>query len=265
MPVVQHASKEIRLKIVYYGPGLGGKTTNLEYLHAHSRPELRGKLLSLNTEAERTVFFDLLPVDLGTYHGYRIRLHLCTVPGQIALDSTRRLVLRNVDGVVFVVDTQKEALHANIESMANLERNLVLQGDDPRRLPLVVQYNKRDLPGVMSVQELQWALHVPAEVPQFEACARMGQGVADTLKAVVKMCLRIVGDPQQAPEGRSASIMPGMRASMFPGGRPPVLQMPSIPPPPRLPSSARHVPPTRREWHQQLAQAPVPTSKQRSA
>ena len=134
MPVVLHASKEIQLKIVYYGPGLGGKTTNLEWLHKHSRPELRGKLLSLASESERTVFFDLLPVELGSFQGYRIRLHLCTVPGQIAMDKTRKLVLRNVDAVVFMADSQKDALHGNLESIRNLETNLILQGDDPRRI-----------------------------------------------------------------------------------------------------------------------------------
>ena len=235
MPVVQHASKEIQLKIVYYGPGLGGKTTNLKYLHAASRPDLRGKLLSFATESDRTFFFDLLPVELGLFKGYQVRLHLCTVPGQIALDSTRKLVLRHVDGVVFVVDSQIEALHSNIESIRNLETNLRLQGDDPDRVPLVVQYNKRDLTNIIPVDELSVALNVPEEVQQFEACARTGMGVGATIKGIVKDCLRLLGDPRKAREGRTQSILPGVRASMYPGGKPQTLQVPEFPAPPRLP------------------------------
>lgn len=240
MPVVQHASKEIQLKIVYYGPGLGGKTTNLKHLHAASRPDLRGKLLSFATESDRTFFFDLLPVELGKLNGYQVRLHLCTVPGQIALDSTRKLVLRHVDGVVFVVDSQEEALHSNIESIRNLETNLRLQGDDPDRVPLVVQYNKRDLPNVIPVDELAVALNVPDGVQTFEACARAGKGVAETLKAIVKECLKLVGNPKHAKEGRTRSILPGVRASMYPGGRP--TSVPNFPPPARVPEGLRELP-----------------------
>jgi signal recognition particle receptor subunit beta len=236
MPVVQHVSKEIQLKIVYYGPGLGGKTTNLKYLHAASRPEYRGKLLSFNTESDRTFFFDLLPIELGRFKGYQIRLHLCTVPGQIALDSTRKLVLRHVDGVVFVVDSQIEAIHSNIESIRNLETNLMMQGDDPRRIPLVVQYNKRDLPNIVPTEELHVALNIPDEVTEVEACARSGVGVPETLKAIVKDCLHLVGNPNKQREGCTRSILPGVRASMFPGGRPSWMDLPAIPPPPRVPT-----------------------------
>jgi mutual gliding-motility protein MglA len=256
MPVIQHTHKQIQLKIVYYGPGMGGKTTNLKFLHAHSRPEMRGKLLSLATESERTIFFDLLPVELGLYRGYTVRLHLCTVPGQIALDATRKLVLRHVDGVVFVADSQALTLDANIESIRNLELNLTLQGDDPARMPLAVQYNKRDLPDILAVDELHELLGVPDGVPEFEACAREGLGVPETLKAILKSCLKLVGDPVQAREGRTQSILPGVRASMFPGGRPSVLEMPAIPPPARLPTTRRHVPPTTRG-----ARDCVPTAK----
>ncbi|MFI5308320.1 MAG: ATP/GTP-binding protein, partial [Polyangiales bacterium] len=145
MPHVDHARRELRLKLVYYGPGLGGKTTNLEQIHGRTRPELRGKLLTLNDASERTLFFDLLPMDLGTYRGYLVRVHLCTVPGQIAHDRVRQLVLRSVDGIVMVVDSQRERLHDNLESIRNLDVNLRLQGEDPGTLPMVVQYNKRDL------------------------------------------------------------------------------------------------------------------------
>ena len=216
MPLVNHARQEIHLKVVYYGPGLGGKTTNLEYIHSHTRPELRGKLISLATEAERTLFFDLLPVELGQFRGYQVRLHLCTVPGQIAHDRTRRLILRHVDGIVFVVDSQSFRVDDNVQSIHNLAENLRLQRDDPDRLPIVVQYNKRDLPAALSIDELRERLGVPADTPEVNAVAVTGQGVFETVKAILKACLRIVGDPVDAPEGRSPSIMPGKRASMFP-------------------------------------------------
>src|SRR3954451_5253785 len=164
MPRIHHATREIQFKVVYYGPGFSGKTTNLEQIHKRSNPAHRGKLVSLNTESERTLFFDLLPVDLGVFRGYSVRLHLCTVPGQIALDETRRLVLRNVDGIVFVVDSQRERLEANIASLRNLEANLLLQGDDPSRMPLVVQYNKRDLPKALAAEELRRELGIDADV-----------------------------------------------------------------------------------------------------
>ena len=216
MPLVNHARREIHLKVVYYGPGLGGKTTNLESIHGRTRPELRGKLISLATESERTLFFDLLPVDLGLFRGYQVRLHLCTVPGQIAHDRTRRLILRHVDGVVFVADSQRFRLEDNLESIDNLADNLRRQGDDPDRLPVVVQFNKRDLPTAMPVRELRAALNIPDDVHGVEAVAKQGKGVLETVKAILKGCMKIVGDPTGAPEGRSPSILPGQRASMFP-------------------------------------------------
>jgi len=219
MPLVNHSQRELHLKLVYYGPGLGGKTTNLEYIHGHSRPANRGKLISLMAESERTLFFDLLPVDLGSFKGYTVRIHLCTVPGQIALDATRRLVLRHVDGIVFVVDSQVGRIEDNVESIRNLEDNLVLQGDDPTRIPLVVQYNKRDLPNVHSVEELHEALRVPPDVLEIEAIATQGRNVFETFKAITLECLKLVGDPARHAEGRSPSILPGRRASMYPGGK----------------------------------------------
>jgi signal recognition particle receptor subunit beta len=216
MPLVQHARRELHLKIVYYGPGLGGKTTNLEHIHARSRPDRRGKLISLAAESERTLFFDLLPVELGEFKGYQVRLHLCTVPGQIAHDRTRQLVLRHVDGIVFVVDSQRARLEQNVQSIANLDENLRRQGDDPDRLPLVVQYNKRDLPDVASIDELREQLRVPAGVSEIEAVATRGVGVFETMKTVLKQSLALVGDPTRAKEGRSPSILPGRRASMYP-------------------------------------------------
>ncbi|MEY4514725.1 MAG: hypothetical protein RLZZ450_6847 [Pseudomonadota bacterium] len=217
MPRIHHATREIQFKVVYYGPGMSGKTTNLEQIHKKSNPAHRGKLVSLTTESERTLFFDLLPVDLGNFRGYAVRLHLCTVPGQIALDETRRLVLRNVDGIVFVVDSQPERLDANVASLRNLEANLLLQGDDPSRMPLVVQYNKRDLSTALSHEMLQQELGITDEVRQIEACAVRGQGVFDTFKAITKACMAVVGDPKKMPEGRSISALPAAKhASMFP-------------------------------------------------
>lgn len=236
MPLVNHSRKELHLKLVYYGPGLGGKTTNLEYIHGQTKPSNRGKLISLKTEAERTLFFDLLPVDLGNYRGYRVRIHLCTVPGQIALDSTRQLVLRHVDGVVFVVDSQETRIEANVDSIRNLEINLRKQGDDPDVMPLVVQYNKRDLPNAMSVDELRRELNVPRGVREFEASAVRGDGVFPTFKAITMECLKLVGDPTIMEEGRSRSILPGRRASMYPGGIPPESGSGLLPRSPKVPS-----------------------------
>lgn len=235
MPLVQHARQELHIKVVYYGPGLGGKTTNVEWIHAHSKPERRGKLVSLAAESERTLFFDLLPVELGTFKGYQVRLHLCTVPGQIAHDRTRQLVLRNVDGVVFVVDSQRARLEDNRQSIENLYMNLRRQGDDPDRLPLVVQYNKRDLGGgIASIRELREELRVPKDVPEVEAIATRGIGVLETMKIILRECLQLVGDPRTAKEGRSPSILPGQRASMFPGRAAPIRSV--LPPNAPVPS-----------------------------
>ncbi len=220
MPNVHHGLKELRFKIVYYGPGLGGKTTNLELIHRRTRPENRGKLIALNNEAERTLFFDLLPIDLGRYRDYAVRLHLCTVPGQIAHDETRKLVLRHVDGIVFVVDSQESRVSENAESIRNLAINLRAQGDDPATMPTVVQYNKRDLPTALGVQALRDALGIPAETLQIEATAKSGQGVFETLKAITSACLALVPDPTLAPAGHSPSILPGRRPSMFPDATP---------------------------------------------
>jgi signal recognition particle receptor subunit beta len=242
MPLVHHARHELHFKIVYYGPGLGGKTTNLEYVHANSRPDRRGKLISLAAESERTLFFDLLPVELGEFKGYQVRLHLCTVPGQIAHDRTRQLVLRHVDGIVFVVDSQRARFEQNVESVINLDHNLRRQGDDTDRLPLVVQYNKRDLEDISSIEELRAALSVPPEVPEHQAIATRGVGVFDTLKSIMKQCMSLVGDPRTAREGRSPSILPGRRASMYPHEGEPTDQTETtetsgtLPRPPKIPA-----------------------------
>lgn len=220
VPHFDHARRQLRLKVVYYGPGLGGKTTNLEQIHARTRPEQRGKLIALEHAGERTLFFDLLPLELGRYRDYDLRVHLCTVPGQLASDAVRQLVLKHVDGVVLVVDSQRERLDDNLRSIQNLETNLRLQGDDPATLPMVVQLNKRDLPSALEESELREVLCIPAGVPQVSAVASKGVGVADTLKAIVRACLEMVPDPARAEPGRVPSILPGQRMSMFPEAEP---------------------------------------------
>jgi mutual gliding-motility protein MglA len=189
MSMINYASREINCKIVYYGPGLGGKTTNLEYVYEKVAPTTRGKLISLATETERTLFFDFLPVDLGTIRGFKTRFHLYTVPGQVYYNASRKLILKGVDGVVFVADSQVERLDANVESMHNLYDNLAEYGFDIRKLPFVIQYNKRDLPNICTVRELEGTLN-PDTVPHFEAVGSRGIGVFDTLKAVSKLVVK---------------------------------------------------------------------------
>src|SRR5690606_38965321 len=189
MSMINYASREINCKIVYYGPGLGGKTTNLEYVYEKVAPTTRGKLISLATETERTLFFDFLPVDLGTIRGFKTRFHLYTVPGQVYYNASRKLILKGVDGVVFVSDSQLERLDANIESMHNLYENLAEYSLDPRGMPFAIQYNKRDLPNVASIAELEANLN-PTAVPSFEAVATRAIGVLDTLKALSKQLIR---------------------------------------------------------------------------
>ena len=222
MSMINYASREINCKIVYYGPGLGGKTTNLEHVYGKVTPDTRGKLISLATETERTLFFDFLPVDLGTIRGFKTRFHLYTVPGQVYYNASRKLILKGVDGIVFVADSQIERMEANQEAMQNLYDNMTEYGYDITRMPFIVQYNKRDLPNAAPVRELQAALNPGWEVTDparqrptpdpyhagenlveqlptgewieramyFEAVAVTGEGVFDTLKAVSKLVLK---------------------------------------------------------------------------
>lgn len=218
MPLVHHAQREVTLKIVYYGVGLGGKTTNLETIHAETRPDARGKLVSVNTEAERTLFLDFLPLRLGTFRGYTVRLHLISVPGQIAQDSTRQMVLRHVDGVVLVIDSQADAIEGNNYSIRNLDYNLRQQGVDPDRIPMVVQYNKRDLPGVLDVDELAERLGVPEGIPELVASARDGWGVFETVKSIVRICMHQLGDPSLRGDGRVECLLDEPRDRFYPSG-----------------------------------------------
>lgn len=222
MSMINYASREINCKIVYYGPGLGGKTTNLEHIYGKVSPDARGKLISLATETERTLFFDFLPVDLGTIRGFKTRFHLYTVPGQVYYNASRKLILKGVDGVVFVGDSQVERMEANQESMQNLYDNMAEYGYDLTKIPFVVQYNKRDLPNAAPLSELQSALNPGWEIvdtsrqrsvpnpyqqgeklveqlptgewieraPYFEGVAISGDGVFDTLRGVSKLVLK---------------------------------------------------------------------------
>lgn len=188
MSFINYLSREINCKIVYYGPGLCGKTTNLQYIYNKTNPDAKGKMISLATETERTLFFDFLPLALGEIRGFKTRFHLYTVPGQVFYDASRKLILKGVDGVVFVADSQIARMEANVESMENLRTNLAEQGYALEKLPYVIQYNKRDMPGIAPVDELRSLLNT-ADVPDFEAVAATGTGVFDTLKAVAKLVL----------------------------------------------------------------------------
>ena len=188
MTFINYASREINCKIVYYGPGLCGKTTNLQYIYDKTNPAAKGKLISLATETDRTLFFDFLPLELGTVRGFKTRFHLYTVPGQVFYDASRKLILKGVDGVIFVADIQVERMDANVEAVENLQINLKSQGYDLMNIPYVLQLNKRDLPNVESVEELRRLL-VKKNEPVIEAVASKGPGVFETLKAVAKLVL----------------------------------------------------------------------------
>lgn len=242
MALVNYAKREINAKIVFYGPGLCGKTTNIKYIHEKLRPDTRGKLLSLATETDRTLFFDFLPVDLGEIKGYQTRFHLYTVPGQVFYNSTRKMVLKGADGIVFVADSQREMLHANQESLANLRENLAEQGKDIDDIPMVIQYNKRDLPSAMPVEELDRILN-PRKLPTFSACAHDGTGVLQTLSSVAKMILfkmreSIISTPESRAEKEMGATYRAARkdedrlvAPAAPEGPP----LPVQPPPPLPP------------------------------
>ena len=188
MSFINYSSREINCKIVYYGPGLCGKTTNLQYIYSKTNPEAKGKRISLETGTERTLLFDFLPISLGEIRGFKTRFHLFTVPGQVFYDASRKLILKGVDGVVFVADSQEERFDANIESLESLQNNLREYGEDLERLPFVIQYNKRDLDTAVDRDYLDSELNLYG-VQSFEAVATTGQGVFDTLKAVSKQVL----------------------------------------------------------------------------
>jgi mutual gliding-motility protein MglA len=185
---INFAAREINCKIVYYGAGLGGKTTNLQHIYQTTAEQQKGKMISLATETERTLFFDFLPLDLGSVRGFKTRIHLYTVPGQVFYDASRKLILRGVDGVVFVADSQEERMDANLEALDNLQENLQEHGYDLGKIPYVLQLNKRDLPSAMGLDDLKREL-IRKEEPVFEAVAFQGTGVFETLKEVARLVL----------------------------------------------------------------------------
>ncbi len=189
MAFINYSAREINCKLVYYGPGLCGKTTNLKYIYDKTTESAKGKMISLATETERTLFFDFLPLALGEIRGFKTRFHLYTVPGQVFYDASRKLILKGVDGVVFVADSQEERFEANIESLENLKENLREQGYDISKIPWVIQYNKRDLPNAVDVEQLRESLNPTGKIPEFEAAAASGKGVFETLKLLAKMVL----------------------------------------------------------------------------
>jgi len=209
MALVNHTTREINAKIVYYGPGLCGKTTNIHLIYHRIAPGQRGKLISLATETDRTLFFDFLPVELGTIKNYKVRFHLYTVPGQVFYNATRKLVLKGADGVIFVADSQRAMLDANLESMTNLGDNFAEQGVNLADFPMVLQFNKRDLPDILSPQELNAALN-PRKVPFYEAVAMNGEGVLKTFTAISKLVLQ---DMQKYPERHNFTLSDIIRGS----------------------------------------------------
>ncbi len=191
MSFINFAAREINCKLVYYGPGLGGKTANLQWIYDHANPGHKGKMISLATETDRTLFFDFLPLDLGTVRGFKTRFHLYTVPGQVFYEASRKLILKGADGVVFVADSQEERMDANMETLDGLQEHLREHGLDFQAIPYVLQLNKRDLPGVLPVDELQKQLQLKGE-PSVEAVAFQGTGVFETLKSVAQQVLAVL-------------------------------------------------------------------------
>ena len=188
MSLINYSSREINCKIVYYGPGLGGKTTNIQYVYEKLNPDTKGKLVSLATEMDRTLFFDFLPLELGTVKGFKTRFHLYTVPGQVYYNASRKLILRGVDGIVFVADSDEHRIDANLECLYNLHENLAEHNLKAEDLPIIMQWNKRDMPTALAVEELETELN-PEGYESFEAVAINGTGVFDTLKCVSKQVL----------------------------------------------------------------------------
>ena len=191
MSFINYNAKEIHCKIVYYGPSLGGKTTNIQWVYQKTASDQKSKLIALNTENERTLFFDFLPLFIGEIRGFTTKFHLYTVPGQVVYDASRKLILKGLDGIIFVADSQRERLEENIESMNNLETNLIQQGYDIKQVPLIIQYNKRDLPNVSPIPELRRHLNRHNST-EFEAAATQGTGVFESLKTVSKSIINIL-------------------------------------------------------------------------
>lgn len=207
MPVVDEKTKEVSAKLVYYGPGLSGKTTNIHYIYRKLKPEHKGKLTVLATQTDRTLFFDFLPIELGEIRGMKTRFQVYTVPGQVFYNATRKLILKNVDGIVFVADSSRDKLPQNIESLENLEENLAFYKRKLKDIPHVLQYNKRDLPDISSVEELNRALN-KYNAPWIEASAATGKGVLETLTTICKLVLKNIKESVERQEIRFPSPPP---------------------------------------------------------
>ncbi len=188
MSFVNYHTKEVNCKIVYYGPGLGGKTTNIQHVYQKTAANNKGQMVTLNTENERTLFFDFLPLDLGTIRGFKTRFHLYTVPGQVFYEASRKLILRGVDGIIFVADSQVDKMEANKESLEGLKANLLDQGHDISKIPIIMQWNKRDLPNITSEENMERNLN-EIDLPSFSASAVNGEGVFESLKCISKLVL----------------------------------------------------------------------------
>ena len=233
MVLFNYSTKELTAKIVYYGPGLCGKTTNLQYIHGNLPDQVKGKMLSLATKTDRTLFFDFLPIDLGEIRGMKTRVQLYTVPGQVFYNETRKLVLKGADGIVFVADSQEAMLQANLESFKNLEENLKGHAMRLSDMPHVIQFNKRDLPRLSAIEDLNSALN-RYNAPFYESVATTGIGVQDTLKAIVKLVLLHLTrkyDPKASASERTVAAPP----------RPAPAPM-AAPPPPARPSALHSIP-----------------------
>lgn len=241
MALFNYTAKEITLKVVYYGPGFSGKTTNLQHLHSILPPATRGKLISLTTEADRTLFFDFLPVDMGKIKDFNIRFQLYTVPGQVRYNATRRLVLKGVDVIVFIADSQKEMKEQNIESLANMRENLTASNIDPKSLPVVFQYNKRDLKNLLSIEELNSDLN-KKNAPFFEAVAAEGKGVEATFKEATAILNKSISEKYKLEVKTSAEAVSSPSEIFFPKP-PPETRKPVAPPPPPEPQVKAEQPP----------------------
>jgi signal recognition particle receptor subunit beta len=206
MAIFRHATKELTVKIVYYGPGLCGKTTNLQVIYDKTSPKMRNEMAFLNTENDRTLYFDLLPMDIGTVNGFKTKLQIYTVPGQVFYNSTRKLVLRNADAVVFVADSQRDCMDLNRESLQNLYDNLKDCGMDPELVPVVFQWNKRDLPNACDVEELELSLN-PNRLASVPAIASEGVGVFETLRAVTKVAIEDIRRKEFGPDGSHSGAL----------------------------------------------------------
>ena len=250
MVSINYSAREVCCKIVYYGPGLSGKTTNLQYIHSKVPQDTRGKLISLATEADRTLYFDFLPINIGTINDFQAKFQLYTVPGQVYYNATRKLVLRGVDGLVFVADSQPDKMDENFESLANLEENLCEYGYNVEQVPLVLQYNKCDLPGVLSVEELNAKINTRG-LPYFVASATQGQGVFDTLKLIIKLVL-------DKAKSSSASAMSQKDAAASQPTPPPPSEPAPYPKPERVPAVPEPAPVDSSHVEPPISQTPQP-------